>query len=477
MPKLISDNGLNLGELKLNRGVSLDSVIKQLKKIQATKKKQTKPKIKKTEYIGLESITESKDKKHIVFNFKNDKSFKYDILKKELEISPSQLRKVELIENIEVGELSHVKNLNKLYENLIKFSKEDWIRTFFKICADFDECFSNPIFLRNKSATTKIELLSKIKTIQEMCDKGSAGLIDFITKIINDKNFKTSLSDIGIDSWFLESLSENNDIFVHLDDYKFAKEKNQVDLFRDLWQDHGLGCFKELTKRSKELVSCGYELKKLTQYLINDLPHQGLPPLIEHVDASKYYLDHYEDYHCYSDFDYDCIVSQDSGLVFNFYSMSLLAEYVKLNEKEQGYDKYPKNLRTAIDLIKYRKIINKNQHLEKMYEKVLEKLKRFEYFDDEEYCVIAPKSPKEIVLEGKFLEHCVGGYVNRVVHGKTNILFLRKKKQINSPLMTLQLSNGEIPKITMACGRHNRRPEKNTSEYVFLEKYKRSFKK
>lgn len=53
----------------------------------------------------------------------------------------------------------------------------------------------------------------------------------------------------------------------------------------------------------------------------------------------------------------------------------------------------------------------------------------------------APESGTEIILEGKMLQHCVGGYVQRHADGKTNILFIRKKDEPDMPYFTVEVSN------------------------------------
>lgn len=52
-----------------------------------------------------------------------------------------------------------------------------------------------------------------------------------------------------------------------------------------------------------------------------------------------------------------------------------------------------------------------------------------------------PESMDEIVTEGKTLHHCVGGYAIRHAHGKTNIFFIRKKSDPDTPYYTIEVSN------------------------------------
>ena len=74
-------------------------------------------------------------------------------------------------------------------------------------------------------------------------------------------------------------------------------------------------------------------------------------------------------------------------------------------------------------------------------------------FEDEEYVVVKPETPYDLVVEGTTLGHCVGGYINKVVDRKTNIMFIRKIQDPTKPLFTVEiLSNGVIEQIH---GRYN----------------------
>ena len=66
---------------------------------------------------------------------------------------------------------------------------------------------------------------------------------------------------------------------------------------------------------------------------------------------------------------------------------------------------------------------------------------------------IVPLSPKELIDEGKALHHCVGGYVDGVAEGRTNIVFIRRKP--DESWFTLEIS----PKTLKYCqcyGDHNK---------------------
>lgn len=58
--------------------------------------------------------------------------------------------------------------------------------------------------------------------------------------------------------------------------------------------------------------------------------------------------------------------------------------------------------------------------------------------------LIVPKSGDEIRNEGAKLHHCVGGYVERVARGETNIFFVRKAEAPDIPYFTLEWKDNHI---------------------------------
>ena len=57
---------------------------------------------------------------------------------------------------------------------------------------------------------------------------------------------------------------------------------------------------------------------------------------------------------------------------------------------------------------------------------------------------MAPKTSKEITEEGHRLHHCVGGYVKRVAMKECIILFLRRTKELDKPVGTIEVIDNLI---------------------------------
>lgn len=58
--------------------------------------------------------------------------------------------------------------------------------------------------------------------------------------------------------------------------------------------------------------------------------------------------------------------------------------------------------------------------------------------------LVVPQNGDEIRAEGAALHHCVGGYVERVARGETNIFFIRKAGEPDKPYFTMEWRNNDV---------------------------------
>lgn len=89
-------------------------------------------------------------------------------------------------------------------------------------------------------------------------------------------------------------------------------------------------------------------------------------------------------------------------------------------------------------------------------------------FASGELIIRQPSSMEEIIVEGKTLHHCVGGYAERHAEGKLHILFIRQADKLDIPFYTMEVSTDG--RIVQVRGRRNRDPTPEVAEFV--EKYK-----
>lgn len=81
------------------------------------------------------------------------------------------------------------------------------------------------------------------------------------------------------------------------------------------------------------------------------------------------------------------------------------------------------------------------------FKKQAEKCKDWE-FTANGLSVVAPTHPGDLAKEGLELRHCVKSYIDKVINGSTNIVFIRKNDDLEKPFFTVEVSNsGTIEQV------------------------------
>lgn len=96
------------------------------------------------------------------------------------------------------------------------------------------------------------------------------------------------------------------------------------------------------------------------------------------------------------------------------------------------------------------------------------KLRNRYFYEDDQFLIRPARSAEEIVKEGQYLHHCVGGntYLGKHNEGKTYILMLRKKAAPEIPYITVEI-DGKEDRILQWYGAHDRKPdEKNMKKWL-----------
>lgn len=127
-----------------------------------------------------------------------------------------------------------------------------------------------------------------------------------------------------------------------------------------------------------------------------------------------------------------------------------LEDYAKMmKEISPKFDKYPRHFLTT------HKIASRNYNRLK-HEFDEEKFKNRINLDMEhtfdKFCFIYPKCIQDIKDESVQMSNCVSSYVQRVIDGKCDILFLRYKDSPDKSLVTIEVVDG---KIVQALQRYN----------------------
>ncbi len=120
----------------------------------------------------------------------------------------------------------------------------------------------------------------------------------------------------------------------------------------------------------------------------------------------------------------------------------------------------PKDLQRRHDQATATVYVTKNEKKSKQYAKNrLPALRRRYEFTFDGLTIVVPKNGAEIITEGKAMKHCVGGYADRHLEGKTTILFLRREEDPEKPFVTIEM-NGE--RLVQARGYANDAGQKDT---------------
>ena len=109
----------------------------------------------------------------------------------------------------------------------------------------------------------------------------------------------------------------------------------------------------------------------------------------------------------------------------------------------------------------------KRQEMFKSFGIIANKYLPLQEFSKNGYVVIIAKSPAELESEGEFLHHCVGRgtYSQKFLKEQSLIFFIRKKKNPNTPIATLEYSL-EKRQILQCRGDHNKTPQKSLLNFV-----------
>jgi hypothetical protein len=121
---------------------------------------------------------------------------------------------------------------------------------------------------------------------------------------------------------------------------------------------------------------------------------------------------------------------------------------IKLNTPvETNQTMFPKDLKKAHDEAVNKYNTMKHEFDSRTYSsKILPVIEKLEYTNNE-YAIIVPKDPDEILQEGKALDHCVGSYIGQVLKGETIILFIRMATETSKPLYTMEFKDGRVNQI------------------------------
>lgn len=100
------------------------------------------------------------------------------------------------------------------------------------------------------------------------------------------------------------------------------------------------------------------------------------------------------------------------------------------------------------------------------------------YWEDDRYTIIPAGKCEELMAEGRALHHCVGRddhYMKKMAEGKSWILFLRKKEDLEKAYYTIEIRM-EDDRIVQCYSEYDRKPDTEEIRGV-LERFRKSIKR
>lgn len=97
---------------------------------------------------------------------------------------------------------------------------------------------------------------------------------------------------------------------------------------------------------------------------------------------------------------------------------------------------------------------------------VLNELQKLNY-SNKKYSIVVPKTPKDIRDEGNNQCNCVGGYIERIVDGRSIVVFLRRNEDINKSYYTVELN--PLNNSIVQCRDYKNRHTGNSAIDKFLK--------
>lgn len=84
--------------------------------------------------------------------------------------------------------------------------------------------------------------------------------------------------------------------------------------------------------------------------------------------------------------------------------------------------------------------------------------------DSNDFTIISPQDPSDLIHEGLVLNHCVGSYIDRYASGYSKIFFIRRKSLADQPFVTMELNrNNELVQMS---ARSNQEPNLLVHDFV-----------
>lgn len=155
---------------------------------------------------------------------------------------------------------------------------------------------------------------------------------------------------------------------------------------------------------------------------------------------------------------------------YSNYSFSINDYLDYLNMQYQMYgkvkEKYPEHWLSDKHVMNIRYNEWKKLHNNTTYKIHQEKLADVVAYENKKYKIVTPLTNTDILDEADQQKHCVASYVDKIVNGETNIVFIRDKVDLDTSLLTVEIRSNKICQVR---GFQNRYYTKE--EYDFMKEW------
>lgn len=171
--------------------------------------------------------------------------------------------------------------------------------------------------------------------------------------------------------------------------------------------------------------------------------------------------------------DYVCEEAVNQGFKSLNSFMGELRDYldmcISMDIKPTLYSSY---LKQTHDITSRNYEVKLTEEQAEMFENAYKDFKSF-VTEDKTYSIVRPKNADDVKHEGSALNHCVASYISKVLKRNCLIVFLRKTKATDKPLVTIEVENEAIVQARGASNRSITEDEyKAICEYAKKNKLK-----
>lgn len=292
----------------------------------------------------------------------------------------------------------------------------------------------------------------------------------FINKIWqgeNDcSNIGTLLNRLGkysnLENYILLNISVNNDVTMNTSEinkyiikYVIERKYTITRTFQNRYLDN-----KDLILKIIRYINENYDNKRNEE--VWDFIQGWLFEYYEKlINTYKY------DYKSLLDYIFDYLPNREN-YTLNNYNIRDLEDYANMQSvmsKNGKFNKYPRYLKTVHDITVGNYNMFKKEYSDELFGNRIDN--KLEYMNEKEkYIIKVPQCCNDVKQEGVQMHNCVGSYIDKIIDGNTQIVFLRNKKDSNKSLATVEIKNN---KLCQAFRSYN--TKLTEEDVVFLKKY------